>query len=368
MTAVVNVLQPANSDDADAACAAVWPTSSQRLSSDSDLDDPIVSDLTDSVDDLGGLLASTRPFKCTSFNSTHRFPVIDEDIDNDEPIGGFANVSTNASANDSNSQTSCSSTSSGVSSQGSSTTCSSVIATEFWSLPVSDTGRTPPAFGGPSTSNFLLPHDSLLRAKRRSSVQDPIKRWSAVSITSTGTMVPADAVNCDCTSLAWATLRPNSAAARRRRQLRQRTKQDDDCYKKPTKEISSPDSADSGVASFSTSTRSNSMNSHMETSTMGDIGIPPSGKTWKRRRRRTLGVFLGNMMRKMFDIPRDKSPSRIELPRVSKVMFDCSLKSRKTALIHCINPSYRSSCLSQTALNTLKDRRPCLIWPDGTSL
>ncbi|KAH7728785.1 EF hand family protein [Aphelenchoides avenae] len=124
-------------------------------------------------------------------------------------------------------------------------------------------------------------------------------------------MVPADAVNCDCTSLAWATLRPNSAAARRRRQLRQRTKQDDDCYKKPTKEISSPDSVDSGVAS-----------------TMGDIGIPPSGKSWKRRRRRTLGVFLGNMMRKMFDIPRDKSPSRIELPRISKAEGGFSPKWR----------------------------------------
>jgi hypothetical protein len=274
-------------------CSLLWPAATNAFTHN----DAVVSELTDSVDDLGMLLLSTSELPHTTvYKTATRFPVIDEeDSDFDAVSGRFPHYSSTPNVIESTSQTSCSSSSSGVSLQASeSSTTSAVPMDELASISSASASR-------PSTTSDLQLHDLnnidvLRKGNRGNDRRNHLKRWSTVSITSTGTLVPADAVSCDCTSLAWSTFRPNSSAARRRRDIRQRNKSNGECYERANgpKAKSASEQCTPFIASTSQSASASTSD------------IPPLPKCWKERRRRTWGVFIGSMVRKIFEVPQAK--------------------------------------------------------------
>lgn len=167
----------------------------------------------------------------------------------------------------------------------------------------------------PSTTDILLrPNRRLLRSEPHEI--DAIRRWSAMSITSTGT-IPPDAVNCDCTSLAWAALRSSTA---RRRRLQQQKQKHDESYRK----ISGTNgnfSTDSGLGSSS-----GSEDSHSQTDNL----TPMANKPPLVRKRRKKSISLLGLVRKMFDGDRRKNSSKtysLVAPSPSTVSYPETLKS-----------------------------------------
>lgn len=142
-----------------------------------------------------------------------------------------------------------------------------------------------------STSDILLrPNRRLLHSEPRE--LDALRRWSAMSITSTGT-IPQDAVNCDCTSLAWAALR--SSTARRRRLQHQQKQKQDESYRKIS--ANGNFSTDSGLGSSSGSEDSNSQAGNL---------TPLANKPPLVRKRRKRSLSLLGLMRRVFDFDGDK--------------------------------------------------------------
>jgi hypothetical protein len=135
-----------------------------------------------------------------------------------------------------------------------------------------------------STDILLRPNRRLLRSEPHEI--DALRRWSAMSITSTGT-IPPDAVNCDCTSLAWAALRSSTA---RRRRLQQQKPKADESYRKIS--ANGNFSTDSGLGSSSGSEDSNSQTGNL---------TPMANKPPLVRKRRKRSISLLNLMRRMFD-------------------------------------------------------------------
>uniref|UniRef100_A0A914HGM7 EF-hand domain-containing protein n=1 Tax=Globodera rostochiensis TaxID=31243 RepID=A0A914HGM7_GLORO len=152
-----------------------------------------------------------------------------------------------------------------------------------------------------------------------------LRRMSAASGFTT---TVEESANCDCTSLAFAAFRSNWMMAMRRKkwQAKQRTEEGDDAYSKASLPLTrTPDSAtnDSGIStSSSVSSRSTLLadtaqcrlhlprlqTSKLSCSRCGvQISLPPKGSPvggnrmtdsiFRRRRRRWLSYFLGNMMR-----------------------------------------------------------------------
>jgi hypothetical protein len=212
---------------------------------------------SDIVDELSGLLLGDNNLTTTQQFSkgAHRFPV---ELALDSP--------------ECNSEAS-------TSSSLDSTTSSTNIA-----LPESSwRDQIPPkstSFSGP-TEIVLRPNRRLLRSEPQEI--DALRRWSAMSITSTGT-IPPDAVNCDCTSLAWAALRSSGA---RRRRLQQKQ---DESYRKTSNNANF--STDSGLGSSSGSEDS--------TSQAGNLTPMANKPPLVRKRRKRSMSFLG-LMRRIFD-------------------------------------------------------------------
>lgn len=193
-------------------------------------------------------------------------------------------------------------------------------------------------------------HDIEMRLQRRSTrpeLVDP-RRWSTMSVTSSGTMLPADAASCDCTSLALAALRSSSAAARKRRRLLLARRADaaaaavtdavaatpldaaaaitrvdrpstpSDAYRKlDSTSRSANRSTDSGIGSSSSSSSDGG-----DGASLVVAGAKPP-LALRKRRRSALGLFFDNVVRRVFDSRRiDKPLSAADLHVVAAAHVD----------------------------------------------
>ncbi|KAE9550735.1 hypothetical protein FO519_006057 [Halicephalobus sp. NKZ332] len=209
-----------------------WPAKAElreNESNDPDID-PIVSELTDSVDDLGRLLSSTANIEWEP--PQNRFPLVVE-AEEENVVESESNMKVESEKEEegivyysSRASTSSSEDSSGVGSAVGTPT--SLSADEFcW-----------------NSNNGQL---ALLREKKKNMIVNDIRRWSTVSANSV--QRPPDATNCDCTAIAFATLR-GSKTRRKLKALREQ----EECYQKIIPKDSPPDSPDSGIDSTTIST------------------------------------------------------------------------------------------------------------------
>jgi Ca2+-binding EF-hand superfamily protein len=261
-------------------------------------EDPIIiSDLTDSVDDLGKLLSSTANVEKWQ-TQQNRFPLVVEDgihkchpstanaiADEEEyeQIGkeeeGVVYYSSRASTSSSEED------SSGVDSAVGTPTSQSTD--EFiWNSTTSTTAN----------STTLSPQKAaILREKRPSTVPDD-RRWSSISNR------PGDAANCDCTSLAFATLR-GSKSKRKIKALREK----EEAYQKAG---IPPDSPDSGVDSSSSHSSQDGGHSPEKTRSRqpnsATLILPksPQKHSSTSPRKSHLSLFLDSFMYKMFRVQR----------------------------------------------------------------
>ena len=266
-----------------------WPSKKELRENDSnDPDiDPIVSELTDSVDDLGRLLSSTANIAWEP--PQNRFPLVVENddeniaesesnmkIESEKEEEGIVYYSSRAS-------TSSSEDSSGV---------GSVVGTPT-SLSVEEY-----CWNSGNSDGQL----AVLREKKTSLVVNDLRRWSTMSVTSV--QKPSDATNCDCTAIAFATLR-GSKTRRRLKAL----KEQEESYQKVVKD-SPPDSPDSGIDSSSSSSEGKiSLSSKKRNSATAILPKSPSKGSNRNGRKAVsaISVFLDSFMYKMFRVQRTKS-------------------------------------------------------------
>ena len=264
-------------------------TDSQWLNnnSDSPLDDKddviVISDLTDSVDDLGKLLSSTANVEVWE-PPTNRFPlVVEEHITPKlERMGGNDNEEYEQMGKEEEGVVYYSSRASTSSSEDSSGV-DSVVGTP--------TSQSTDEFIWNSTTSSPPLQSAVLREKRPSCVVDD-RRWSSISTR------PGDAANCDCTSLAFATLR-GSKTKRKIKSLREK----EEAYQKAP-----PDSPDSGVDSSSSHSSQDGGLSPAKITpkpkqpNSATLILPksPQKHSTPNGRRSNLSIFLDSFMYKMF--------------------------------------------------------------------
>uniref|UniRef100_A0A7E5A0H1 EF-hand domain-containing protein n=1 Tax=Panagrellus redivivus TaxID=6233 RepID=A0A7E5A0H1_PANRE len=288
-----------------------------------DNDPVVVSDLTDSVDDLGRLLSSTAHVEHWA-PPTNRFPLVVASDDEDGQCGSGIEHDDDNDAKDvyysSQASTSSADESSGLESVAGTPT-SLASADEF-------------CWNSGNSADVVAPERPPIVVLREKKATSPLKtqptppldlrRWSTVS-----TQRPQDAANCDCTSIAFSTLR----GSKKRRQLKAAA--DDDTYRKASSSATDPpDSPDSGVDSSSntstTSCDSNSRTPRRPTSTTSATSLLPKSPSkrsssasvtrataatsnnvsapmqGRRRSKSALSVFFDSFMYKMFRVQRSK--------------------------------------------------------------
>jgi hypothetical protein len=267
-----------------------------------------ISDLTDSVDDLGKLLSSTANVKLWEPSTkNNRFPlVVDEVV---KPHSSSSNANSEEEEYEqvgkeeegvvyysSRASTSSSEDSSGVDSVVGTPTSQSTD--EFiWN----STTTTPATLTTPTTITTL----AVLREKRPSSVSlADDRRWSSISTR------PGDAANCDCTSMAFSTLR-SSKSKRKIKALKEK----EESYQKSAP----PDSPDSGVDSSSSHSSQDGNNLSPEKSSTtpkskknsATLFLPKSPQKHSTSPRKSnLSLFLDSFMYKMFRVQRSNNSNK----------------------------------------------------------